>query len=124
MKQQMMIEKISLPLNIIHRLVRSNLQHYGYQDTLNSFDLASKSTLPPIPVAQENGIDEQAYTYALSHRKILCQLMNSGDLDSVFGKLRDWYPQILQNKSSIIFFFNCIVRNTLNLFGLGTLRML
>ncbi|XP_042508888.1 ran-binding protein M homolog isoform X2 [Macadamia integrifolia] len=104
MKQQMMIEKTSLPLNISHRLVRSYLQHYGYQDTLNSFDLASKSTLPPIPVAQENGIDEQADAYALSHRKILRQLMNSGDLDSVFGKLRDWYPQILQNKSSTIFF--------------------
>ncbi|XP_043713811.1 ran-binding protein M homolog isoform X2 [Telopea speciosissima] len=104
MKQQMMIEKISLPLNISHRIVRSYLRHYGYQDTLNSFDLASRSTLPPIPVAQENGINEQADTYALSHRKILRQLIRSGDLDSVFGKLRDWYPQILQNESSTICF--------------------
>ncbi|XP_042491633.1 ran-binding protein M homolog [Macadamia integrifolia] len=104
MKQQMIIEKISLPPNISHCIIRSYFLHYGYQDTLNSFDFASRSTLPPIPVVQENGINEQGDTYALRHRKILRQLIRSGELDSVFGKLRDWYPQIVQNESSTICF--------------------
>ncbi|XP_043709047.1 ran-binding protein M homolog [Telopea speciosissima] len=104
MRQQMTIEKISLPRNISHWIIRSYFLHYGYQDTLNSFDLASRSTLPPIPVVQENGINERGNTYALRHRKILRQLIRSGELDSVFGKLRDWYPQIVQNESSTICF--------------------
>ncbi|XP_058097411.1 ran-binding protein M homolog isoform X2 [Magnolia sinica] len=96
LKQQMLIEKISLPLSVSHGIVRSYLLHYGYQDTLNSFDTASKSTLPPIPVAQENGVAEQGDMYALSHRKILRQLIRNGDIDSALDKLRGWYPHLVQ----------------------------
>ncbi|KAB2065912.1 hypothetical protein ES319_A09G123400v1 [Gossypium barbadense] len=73
LKRQMTIEKISLPPNISYGLVRSYLLHYGYEDTLNSFDLASKSTIPPVYIAQENGFDEQDIGYALNQRKILRQ---------------------------------------------------
>lgn len=104
LKQQMTIEKISLPLNVSHWIVRSYLLHYGYQDTLNSFDMASKSTLPPIAVVQENGFCEQGNMYALNHRKILRQLIRSGDIDSAFSKLKEWYPQIVQNDTSTICF--------------------
>ncbi|RDX98677.1 Copia protein, partial [Mucuna pruriens] len=78
------------------RIVRSYLLHYGYEDTLNSFDVASKSTLPPIYIAQEGGIDEQEITYALNHRKTLRQLIRNGDIDVAFGKLREWYPQLVE----------------------------
>lgn len=104
LKQQMTIEKISLPHNVSHWIVRSYLLHYGYQDTLNSFDMASKSTLPPIAVVQENGFSEQGNMYALNHRKILRQLIRSGDIDSAFSKLKEWYPQIVQNETSTICF--------------------
>ncbi|OVA16367.1 B30.2/SPRY domain [Macleaya cordata] len=108
LKQQMTIEKISLPLNVSHGIVRSYLIHYGYQDTLNSFDMASRSTLPPIPVAQENGSTEQGDGYALGHRKILRQLIRSGDIDAAFDKLREWYPQIVQDdNSTICFLLHC-----------------
>ncbi|KAG2398306.1 Ran-binding protein [Vigna angularis] len=97
MKQQLKIEEISVPPNVSYgkywsslvahcwfrkveinlfnpsRIVRSYLLHYGYEDTLNSFDVASKSTVPPIHIAQESGIDEQEITYALNHRKTLRQ---------------------------------------------------
>ncbi|OMO78264.1 SPla/RYanodine receptor SPRY [Corchorus olitorius] len=56
-------------------LVRSYLLHYGYEDTLSSFDLASKSTVPPIYIAQENGFDEQNIVYALNQRKTLRQAL-------------------------------------------------
>lgn len=59
---------------LVLRIVRSYLLHYGYQDTLNSFDTASKSTIPPISVAQENGVSEQGDMYALSQRKVLRQV--------------------------------------------------
>lgn len=108
LKQQMTIEKISLPLSVSHGIVRSYLLHYGYQDTLNYFDIASKSTLPPISVAQENGVSEQGEMYALSQRKVLRQLIRSGDIDSAFGKLREWYPQLVQNDmSTICFLLHC-----------------
>ncbi|XP_047178747.1 ran-binding protein M homolog isoform X2 [Vigna umbellata] len=74
MKQQLKIEEISVPPNVSYGIVRSYLLHYGYEDTLNSFDVASKSTVPPIHIAQESGIDEQEITYALNHRKTLRQV--------------------------------------------------
>ncbi|PIA40683.1 hypothetical protein AQUCO_02400028v1 [Aquilegia coerulea] len=104
LKQHMSIEKVLLPLNVSHWIVRSYLLHYGYQDTLNSYDMASKSTLPPIAVVQENGFSEHGNMFALNHRKLLRQLIRSGDIDSAFGKLREWYPQIIQNDMSIICF--------------------
>ncbi|KAF9601450.1 hypothetical protein IFM89_020217 [Coptis chinensis] len=73
LRQQMTIEKVLLPLNVSHGIVRSYLLHYGYHDTLNSFDMASKSTLPPVAVIQENGFSEQGNMYALNHRKVLRQ---------------------------------------------------
>ncbi|KAK8580094.1 hypothetical protein V6N12_070380 [Hibiscus sabdariffa] len=69
--QQMTIEKISLPPNISYGIVRAYLLHYGYEDTLNSFDLACKSTIPPICIAQENGFDDQDIMYALNQRKTI-----------------------------------------------------
>ncbi|KAL5559357.1 hypothetical protein UlMin_035568 [Ulmus minor] len=108
MKQQMTIEKISLPTNVSHGIVRSYLLHYGYEDTLNSFDMASKSNVPPIYIAQENGFDEQDIVYALSQRKILRQLIRHGEIDSALGKLREWYPQIVQDdKSATCFLLHC-----------------
>lgn len=56
------------------RIVRSYLLHYGYQDTLKSFDLASENTYPSESMAQENGFDDQGDMYALDHRNILRQV--------------------------------------------------
>ncbi|TXG66565.1 hypothetical protein EZV62_007840 [Acer yangbiense] len=108
MKQQMTIEKISLPPNVSYGLVRSYLLHYGYEDTLNSFDLAGKSTVPPISFAQENGFDEQDIVYALNQRKTLRQLIRNGEIDAAFAKLHNWYPWIVQDdKSSTCFLLHC-----------------
>ncbi|KAB2065911.1 hypothetical protein ES319_A09G123400v1 [Gossypium barbadense] len=108
LKRQMTIEKISLPPNISYGLVRSYLLHYGYEDTLNSFDLASKSTIPPVYIAQENGFDEQDIGYALNQRKILRQLIRNGEIDAAISKLRDRYPQIVQDdKSATCFLLHC-----------------
>ncbi|XP_027355305.1 ran-binding protein M homolog isoform X2 [Abrus precatorius] len=108
MKQQLKIEEISVPPNVSYGIVRSYLLHYGYEDTLNSFDVASKSTVPPIYIAQENGIDEQEITYALNHRKTLRQLIRNGEIDVAFGKLREWYPQIVEeNTSATCFLLHC-----------------
>ncbi|KAJ4842059.1 hypothetical protein Tsubulata_037975 [Turnera subulata] len=100
MKQQTAIGKISVPPNVSYELVRSYLQHYGYEDTLNAFDLASKSTVPPIYIAQENGSDEQDILFALTQRKTLRQLIRNGEIDEAMSKLREWYPQILQDEKS------------------------
>eukprot|EP01018_Ginkgo_biloba_P024645 Gb_30126 [translate_table: standard] len=80
------------------RIVRSYLLHYGYHDTLASFDTASGSTFPPVFFApQENGIKfSDGETYALDQRKLLRQLIRNGDIDSAFNKLREWYPQLVQ----------------------------
>lgn len=108
MKQQMTIEKISLPPNVSYGLVRSYLQHYGYEDTLNSFDLAGKTTVPPVCIAQENGFNEQDIVYALNQRKTLRQLIRNGEIDAAFDKLRNWHPWIVQDdKSSTCFLLHC-----------------
>ncbi|XP_022155235.1 ran-binding protein 10 [Momordica charantia] len=108
MKQQATIEKLSLPSNVSYRIVRSYLQHYGYEDTLNAFDMACKSTVPPIYIAQESGFDEQDIMYALNHRKTLRQLIRKGEIDAALGNLSEWYPQIVQDeKSATCFLLHC-----------------
>ncbi|XP_039124588.1 LOW QUALITY PROTEIN: ran-binding protein M homolog [Dioscorea cayenensis subsp. rotundata] len=103
-KQQQIIEKLPLPANIGHKIVRSYLLHYGYQDTLDSFDMASENTFPPIPMAKDNALNEQGDIYALQHRKILRQFIKNGEIDSAFQKLREWYPQVLKDDMSAICF--------------------
>ncbi|XP_059631945.1 ran-binding protein M homolog [Cornus florida] len=98
-KQEMIIENVSLPQNVSYEIVRSYLLHYGYEDTLQLFDMASKSTAPSIPLAKENGFTEPEM-YALNERKTLRQLIKIGKIDDAFGKLRDWYPQIVQDGTS------------------------
>ncbi|XP_039041837.1 ran-binding protein M homolog isoform X1 [Hibiscus syriacus] len=108
LKQQMTIENMPLPPNISYGLVRAYLLHYGYEDTLNSFDLASKSTIPPICIAQENGFDDQDIMYALNQRKTVRQLIRNGEIDAAMNRLRDWYPQIVQeDKSAVCFLLHC-----------------
>ncbi|CAJ2655369.1 unnamed protein product [Trifolium pratense] len=108
MKQQVKIEEIPVAPNASYGIVRSYLLHYGYEDTLNAFDVASKSTVPPINIVQENGIDDQETTYALNHRKTLRQLIRDGEIDVAFGKLREWYPQITEdNTSAMCFLLHC-----------------
>ncbi|XP_058763166.1 ran-binding protein M homolog [Vicia villosa] len=108
MKQQVKIEDIPVVPNASYGIVRSYLLHYGYEDTLDSFDLASRSTVPPINIVQDNGNDDQETTYALNHRKTLRQLIRGGEIDDAFGKLREWYPQIAEdNTSAMCFLLHC-----------------
>ncbi|CAN1235525.1 Ran-binding protein M homolog [Linum perenne] len=100
MRQHLVIDKISLPKNISHGLVRSYLLHYGYKETLNSFDLACKNTVPPILISEENGYDSQDIVYALNQRRELRQLIRNGQIDAATSKLRDWFPQILEDENS------------------------
>ncbi|GJM85257.1 hypothetical protein PR202_ga01692 [Eleusine coracana subsp. coracana] len=90
MRQQSVSDKLYLQPDISHWVVRSYLLHYGYQDTLNSFDMANE-TDPP--ANHQNGFGEPPEMYGLSHRKILRQLIMSGDIDSTFKRLGEWYPQ-------------------------------
>lgn len=57
-----------------NRIVRAYLQHYGYEDTLKTFDVESRSTLPPISFVQENGFAEDVSVYSLNQRKVLRQV--------------------------------------------------
>ncbi|KAF3337771.1 ran-binding protein 10-like isoform X2 [Carex littledalei] len=82
------------------RIVRSYLLHYGYQDTLESFENASEVNSSS---AQVNGFGGQL-EYALNHRKVLRQFINSGDIDSAFQKLREWYPSVVQDDNSVVCF--------------------
>ncbi|PKA65066.1 E3 ubiquitin-protein ligase RKP [Apostasia shenzhenica] len=103
-KQDELIDKLTLPSNVSHWVVRSYLLHYGYQDTVNSFDVENGIMSPYIPTVQENGFSEQGDAYALCNRKILRQLIRNGDIDAAFRNLREWYPQIVQIDTSVICF--------------------
>ncbi|KAJ8760650.1 hypothetical protein K2173_015317 [Erythroxylum novogranatense] len=107
-QQATIIEKISLPSNISYGLVRSYLLHYGYEETLKSFDLAGKTTVPPIHLAQENQSDEQDIQYAINQRRTLRELIRRGDIDTAISQLHDWYPQVVQDeKSATCFLLHC-----------------
>ncbi|KAK3006090.1 hypothetical protein RJ639_016534 [Escallonia herrerae] len=107
-KQQMTVEKVSIPQSASHGIVRSYLLYYGYEDTLSLFDTATLSTVPPISLAQENGISEHDNMYDLKRRKILRQLIRCGEIDDAVSKLRDWYPQIFEeHTSATCFLLHC-----------------
>lgn len=55
------------------RIVRSYLQHYGYEETLNAFDAAGQTSVPPVSFHNHGSFD----TYALNHRKILRKVLSS-----------------------------------------------
>ncbi|CAN6244696.1 unnamed protein product [Urochloa humidicola] len=102
MRQQSATDKVKLEeQNISQWIVRSYLLHYGYQDTLNSFDMAN-ATDPP--ASRQNGHREPPEVYGLSHRKVLRQLIMSGDIDSTFKRLGEWYPQVIKDEKSVICF--------------------
>lgn len=120
-KQHSTIEKLSIPQNASYGIVRSYLQHYGYEDTLRMFDIESKSTLPPISFIQENGFTEDMNMYSLNQRKVLRQLIRSGEIGDAFTKLREWYPQIVQDgTSAICFLLHC--QNFIELVRAGKLE--
>ncbi|KAK4490053.1 hypothetical protein RD792_000707 [Penstemon davidsonii] len=101
-KQQMKIDNISISQDASHGIVRSYLQHYGYEETLNLFDIAGQSTIPPISLVPENGSKEEDVMYALNQRNILRQLIRYGEIDDTFSKLHEWYPQIVQDDTSTV----------------------
>ncbi|CAN6808734.1 unnamed protein product [Brassica oleracea] len=107
-KQQIAIEKTSIPPNMNYRLVKNYLLHFGYEETFQAFNLATKSTVPPIYFAQEDGVEVQDTAYALNERKILRQLIGKGEIDAALAKLRDCYPQLVQDdKSEVCFLLRC-----------------
>ncbi|CAL1409946.1 unnamed protein product [Linum trigynum] len=108
MKQHLRIDKTPLSPNASYKLVRSYLLHYGYEETLNSFELATKNTVPPISMSQENGSDVQDIMYALNQRRELRQLIRNGEIDAAINKIRQWFPQILEDdKSATCFLLHC-----------------
>ncbi|KAJ4761736.1 SPla/RYanodine receptor (SPRY) domain-containing protein [Rhynchospora pubera] len=100
LKLQLLAGKSPLQSGLTHWIVRSYLLHYGYQDTLASFENASEANPSSALV---NGFGGQL-EYALNHRKVLRQFINSGDIDSAFQKLREWYPSVVQDDNSVICF--------------------
>ncbi|EFH50824.1 hypothetical protein ARALYDRAFT_911196 [Arabidopsis lyrata subsp. lyrata] len=105
-KQQIAIEKISIPSNMSLGLVKNYLLHYGYEETFHALDLATNSTVPPINGTQEDGIEDTSY--ALHERKNFRQLIGKGEIDAALAKLRDCYPQLVQNdKSEVCFLLHC-----------------
>ena len=63
-------------MSLNDRIVRSYLLHYGYEDTLNSFDAVSGNSIQSGAVAEESLIDKSA-AYALNRRKILRQVVRN-----------------------------------------------
>ncbi|KAG9136734.1 hypothetical protein Leryth_004501 [Lithospermum erythrorhizon] len=98
------IGDISIQQHTSYEIVRSYLQHYGYEETLASFELATKNSVPPISLVNENNMNEEEDVYALNQRRTLRQLIQSGDIVNAFSKLQNLYPAIVQDEKSVICF--------------------
>ncbi|KAL3830314.1 hypothetical protein ACJIZ3_019116 [Penstemon smallii] len=103
-KEQLEIDSISMSQDPSYGIVRSYLQHYGYEETLNMLDAARESNIPPISALPEIGSNDEDSMYALNQRRTLRQLIRCGDIDETFSKLQEWYPQIVQDDASTVCF--------------------
>ncbi|KAL9250136.1 Ran-binding protein M-like protein [Drosera capensis] len=74
-KQQELVETVCLSEHVDYGMIRTYLLHYGYEETLNSFDMANRNSVPPISVPQVG--HEPEILYSLGHRKTLRQDNNS-----------------------------------------------
>ncbi|XP_075480299.1 ran-binding protein M homolog [Primulina tabacum] len=83
------------------RMVRSYLQHYGYEETLRLFDTDAETKA----LVQENGSNEEDGNYALSQRKMIRQMIMCGQVDNAITVLEELFPQIMKNDLSPIRFF-------------------
>ncbi|XP_002992236.2 ran-binding protein M homolog [Selaginella moellendorffii] len=107
-KRQAEVENVPLPLSVSHSIVRAYLLHYGYQETLEAFDDACGGTFPSVVGLKDNGVKPVQENYALHERNALRRLAREGDVDGVFSKLREWYPEILEDgRSAISFLLHC-----------------
>ncbi|CAM8989204.1 unnamed protein product [Rhodiola kirilowii] len=104
MKQQAMIEEVSLPENISYSIVRSYLVHYGYEDTLKAYDSATNISETHANASSENGIAKHDDMYQLSQRRIIREIIRSGNIDAAFEKLETWYPKITEDTCTIGYF--------------------
>ncbi|XP_073146055.1 ran-binding protein M homolog [Henckelia pumila] len=95
------IDEMEIPRCHGFRMVRSYLKHYGYEETLLSFDLDTETA----ELVQENVSNEEADKYALSQRKGIRQMIMRGQVDDAITMLDEWFPDIMQNHLSPIFFF-------------------
>lgn len=93
---------------LVISLVKTYLLHYGYEETLHAFDLATNSTVPPI--ARADGTDVQDTLYALHERKFLRQVLN-------YTAILPFFFSLSQIKSKLhwydIFFFDIVLVHTL-----------
>lgn len=104
-KRNKQVESLPLPFSVSHSVVRGYLLHYGYQETLAAFDAASGGAFPPI--VENKGVQDSE-SFALEHRKVLRRLCRNGDVVGVFAKLREWYPELLEDdKSTLTFLLHC-----------------
>ncbi|KAK1436471.1 hypothetical protein QVD17_02251 [Tagetes erecta] len=101
--QRTHIERISIPQTASYGIVRSYLQHYGYEETLNVFDEANQTSVPPVTGIRDNGVNEHVI-YALNHRKVLRKLIMDGQIDDALRNLHEWYPGTVQDDTSAIYF--------------------
>ncbi|KAL6523051.1 hypothetical protein OROMI_031399 [Orobanche minor] len=89
-KQQLKVDGIRIPQD-------ASYGHYGYEETPELFDIAGKSTVPPISVVPENDSNEEKSMYTLNHIKTLRELIKFGKIDETFVALCNLYPQIVQD---------------------------
>ncbi|CAA7057830.1 unnamed protein product [Microthlaspi erraticum] len=101
-KQQMEFEKIIIPRGQSHMLVRNYLSHYGYEETLKAFNMATETSVP------RNALEEKDASFSLQDRKHLRELIMKGEIVAAIAKLQDCYPELLQNdKSEVCFLLHC-----------------
>ncbi|KZV57094.1 ran-binding protein 10 [Dorcoceras hygrometricum] len=99
--QQKIIDEMEIGRHNVFRIVRSYLQHYGYEETLWLFDNAIETGAL---LQQEDKSDDSRMMYAIKLRKMIRQMIMSGQVDDAITKLKEWFPQTLEDDFSPIRF--------------------
>ncbi|KAG2659063.1 hypothetical protein PVAP13_1KG337000 [Panicum virgatum] len=82
-----------------------DIEGYILEEKMRQQSMTDKLKLEEnISHVRQNGHREPPEMYGLSHRKLLRQLIMSGDIDSTFKRLEEWYPQVIKDEKSVICF--------------------
>jgi len=94
-KEMSEVSKINVHVGDVNSIIRNYLLHYGYEETLKSFEAAC------------GGMKSESAHQTLHNRKLIRKLILDGEIEEAIKIISQLYPDLLQNHDNTLFLLQC-----------------